>query len=264
MFLPNTDIVVSRLGFGTGSLHRVFSSRKRKNLLRSALISGISHYDTAPYYGNGLAEIDLGKAFKKDRQRITITSKIGLYPPIGYSQSIYNLWVSKFVGKLNSSLSLPKVDFSLELAQSSLYGSLKRLKTDYIDFLLIHEPNISLINQDELLHWLELEKNRGAICEWGLAGHSSMIKPWLNDHHELAKVIQTNDSIEEQEANFIFLSKRDLQFTYGYFSHSRKRNNITNTKDILLKALLRNNKGSIIFSSTSFKHINEIASLANY
>ena len=75
--IKNTDIKVSRLAFGTASLHHIFSRKKRLNLLEDALMLGISHFDTSPYYGYGLSEIDLGLMSKGRRDHVSITTKIG-------------------------------------------------------------------------------------------------------------------------------------------------------------------------------------------
>jgi exodeoxyribonuclease-3 len=58
VILPNSNLQVSRLSFGTASLHHLITSRARQQLLYSVLNSGISHFDTSPYYGFGLADHD--------------------------------------------------------------------------------------------------------------------------------------------------------------------------------------------------------------
>ena len=78
--IDGTDIEVSRLGFGTSSLHHLLSRRDRRSLLLHAESVGITHFDTAPYYGYGLAERELGLALRDRRSRITVTTKVGLYP----------------------------------------------------------------------------------------------------------------------------------------------------------------------------------------
>jgi len=81
--LPGTDITISRLSFGTASLHHLGSSRKRQALLCAAVEHGFSHIDTAPYYGFGLAEIEVGRFLEKHSNHLTVATKVGLYPPGG-------------------------------------------------------------------------------------------------------------------------------------------------------------------------------------
>src|SRR5262245_50530975 len=68
--LPGTEIVMSRLSFGTSRLHHVPSGKHRQSLLAAAFDAGFTHFDTAPLYGFGLAESDLGGFLKARRGRV--------------------------------------------------------------------------------------------------------------------------------------------------------------------------------------------------
>ncbi|MFN5695656.1 MAG: aldo/keto reductase [Cyanobacteriota bacterium] len=71
----------SRLGFGTaGLMGAALTDRGRLRLLEEALELGITHFDTAPLYGQGQAEEVLGRFARGQRDRITITTKFGLLP----------------------------------------------------------------------------------------------------------------------------------------------------------------------------------------
>src|SRR2546429_8200098 len=67
--LAGTTLSVSRLGLGTASLHHLLWSSERMQLLKTALDCGISHFDTARMYGEGLAERELGRFLTGGRQR---------------------------------------------------------------------------------------------------------------------------------------------------------------------------------------------------
>jgi aryl-alcohol dehydrogenase-like predicted oxidoreductase len=58
--LAKTEIVTSRLGFGTARLHYL-APRERQALLAAAAELGVVHFDTAPAYGDGIAETELGR-----------------------------------------------------------------------------------------------------------------------------------------------------------------------------------------------------------
>ena len=76
--LKNTDLEVSKIGFGTGSLHHLFFSLSRREILSAALDGGITHFDTARLYGNGIAEKELSSLLGKNgRHNITIATKVG-------------------------------------------------------------------------------------------------------------------------------------------------------------------------------------------
>lgn len=258
--IENTDIRASRLSLGTASLHHIFSARQRQRMLESAASLGISHFDTSPYYGYGLSESDLGSFMQGRRHALTVATKVGLYP-CGMEQHAGGVWVRKMLGKLYPRWSAPEVDWNVERARDSLEGSLRRLRTDHIDFLFLHEPDIGLVNAEELLRWLETERKSGKVRYWGLAGLPGLLEPWLNMGHPLTAVIQTKDSIDLHEADFLTNIGRGFQFTYGYLSSAARQCKPIAAMEVVRKALLRNRQGSILVSTRKVERLQEIAGL---
>ena len=254
--IENTEVRVSRLSFGTGSMHHIFSPQQRQRLLETAALSGFTHFDTAPYYGYGLAETDLGVFLQGRRGAFTVTTKVGLYPYGKASHSALEVWARKATGRIYPKLSKPEVDWQVKRAAIGLNGSLKRLKTDYVDFMFLHEPDINVINTDEFLRWLETEKAAGKVRYWGLAGEPTLIKPWLSTNHPLTSVLQTRDDLMTKQANFILESGRQLQFTYGYLSSIKPNES---ADGIIREVLLRNTQGSIVVSTRHPDRITELA-----
>jgi D-threo-aldose 1-dehydrogenase len=259
VYIPNTDIEVSRLGFGTASLHHNYSSRKRQSLLYKASEVGITHFDTAPYYGFGLAEYDLGRFLKSRRSKFTVTTKVGLYPRGEGHRNASSIWFRKGLSIFSSSFSLPEVNQRIERAARSLRESLKRLETDYIDFLFLHEPDIHIINTDEMLGWMQKELLRGHIRSWGVSGIRESVLPFVLPNHPIANVTQTLDSIFFKQADFILDAGRSLQFTYGYLSQALKTTRIFTPAQILSEAIHRNTTGSILISARKERHIKELS-----
>jgi aryl-alcohol dehydrogenase-like predicted oxidoreductase len=245
--IAGTDIRVSRIALGTASLHRLFAARDRDRVLRTALEHGVTHFDTAPYYGFGLAEEDLGRMLQGQRDRITISTKFGLYPPGGGSRSGLSLWSRKALGRLHRPLLSPVVNWELSRAKASLRLSLKRLRTGHVDFLFAHEPSLALLDSEEILRWLEDEQKRGSIRAWGVAGIVSSIEPFVRARHRLAMVVQTKDSVVGREADIVTASGRVLQFTYGYLS---SLGGAMTAEAAVAGALERNSSGAIIVSTT--------------
>lgn len=259
--IENTDVRVSRISLGTASLHHLFSAKQRQRLLAAATAAGISHFDTAPYYGYGLAEADLGAFMRGRRDVFTVATKVGLYPFGGAAHGVFGVWARKSVGKIYPRLSAPEVDWRVQRAADSLNASLKRLTTDYVDFLFLHEPDIGLVNAAEFLSWIEAEQSRGKVRHWGLAGLSVVLEPWLQINHSLARVIQTNDSICGHQADFILNRGRNLQFTYGYLSSQCRQGNAVQIDVLIQQALIRNSQGSILVSTRKAARIDEISRL---
>jgi len=122
--LKNTEIEVSRICLGTGSFGGTGVYRKSgeitqneaNNIVAAALDGGINVFDSAEIYSDGLSEMILGKAIEQRRHEAVIITKAA---PVKAS---------------------PDVPASLTREQliRSCEGSLRRLKTDYIDIYELH------------------------------------------------------------------------------------------------------------------------------
>src|SRR5262245_14677166 len=75
--LARSGILTSRLAFGTSRLHYV-RQRDRQRLLGAAADLGFAHFDTAPVYGDGLAEVELGRFLRSQRDRFILATKYGI------------------------------------------------------------------------------------------------------------------------------------------------------------------------------------------
>lgn len=254
-----TEVSVSRLGFGTASLHHRYRANDRQALLQAAWGAGITHFDTSPYYGYGLAELDLGVFLKSlARNRVTLATKVGLYPSGLAASSATGVWCRKALGRLHERVSLPVVNWSLASARKSLDASLGRLGTDYVDFLFLHEPVPELLQTDEFPHWLQLLVEKGVIRAWGVAGLASQVAPLVASNSPLASVVQTRDTLTCLEADFMETAGRPLQFTYGYLSSQAAGRSGAVSGQIIQQALHRNRTGCVLFSSRKVERIRQI------
>ena len=123
-----TDITTSAIGFGCHDMGKhyywgeEYIDRMIDNVHR-AIDRGITCFDTAPHYGGGDSERMLGKALGPRRNDVVVVTKCGLGPEGNV--------VGRPKGRDGRRESiLPLVDQSLQ-----------RLQTDYIDVLLVHEPD---------------------------------------------------------------------------------------------------------------------------
>lgn len=253
--LENTELETSAIGFGTASLHHLLWQSERLKLLETAYSNGITHFDTAPCYGFGLAENDIGLFATKRRNSITITTKVGLYSPDRNPTSI-SIRVRKLFGRIIPNLAMLRCNWDVNVAKKSFETSLRRLKTDFVDFLLLHEPISASMNQDHFLEWLQTLKTAGKIRSWGVAGSTPSIATWVENRNMLADVVQTKDSVENHEADFLIKCGRKLQFTYGYLINPQANQSKQQTISLALK---RNATGTIIVSSRKNERIREMA-----
>lgn len=248
--LDKTDLELSRVAFGTGSLHHLFRASARLRLLSEACDAGISHFDTAPYYGEGLAEQDLGRLAASVRRSTTVATKIGLYPSAGPVGSALRLWARRLIGRLSGRSAGPRADFALATARASFERSLRALRRERVDILLLHEPLIADVPAESLLAWLREARDRGLLRAWGVAGEAVRVEPFVANGSELAQIVQTRDSVARREASFLARHGRMLQITYGYFSGGAAS---------VASALECNRSGTIVFSTRKIERLREMA-----
>jgi D-threo-aldose 1-dehydrogenase len=121
------------LGLGTaplGGLHRAVDEHEAVAAINRAWDLGVRLFDTAPYYGSGLAETRLGLGLRgKPRADFIVSTKVGRRLKPGRSS-----WHG--APPLRSYF-----DFSYDGALRSLDESLERLGLDNVDIALVHDPD---------------------------------------------------------------------------------------------------------------------------
>jgi len=261
--IDQTDLDVSRLGFGTASLHHLPLVRGRRSLLEAALDAGITHFDTSPYYGYGLAEKDLGRFMRGRRSAVTVATKVGLYPPGPTPFGAAGVWARKALGRVVRSLAAPREDWTVAAAERSLHQSLKRLGTDYLDILFLHEPpRPESVAADDFLAWFEAQRAGGVIRAWGVSGESRSYSAWLNAGHRIVQVVQARDSLDGREADAVTAAGRPLQLTYGYLGAAMRADASVCARDVLRRALERNRTGAVIISTRRAERVADLAEAA--
>jgi aryl-alcohol dehydrogenase-like predicted oxidoreductase len=156
----NTDLKVSEVGFGMWTISTGwwgnFTEGEAIALMHKAFDLGITLFDAADTYGNGLSEELLAKAFPKQRDEITIATKIG-YDFVTHGEN-----------RGRGQREIPQ-DFSPEALVRATDAALKRLKTDRIDLLQLHNIRMEQIYDDAVWRTLEQLKEQGKIRHYGIA-----------------------------------------------------------------------------------------------
>jgi len=250
---------ISRLAYGTASIHRVFSRSQREKLIYTAIDCGINHFDSSPFYGDGISEYTLGYATRKFRNNISIASKIGITPKQGITNNSLIVWQRRLASKLLPNYKLDESHWKVDQLEKSFFSSLKRLQTDYIDFLFLHEPELALMDMEKISEFLEKIRKQGYIIQYGVSGEGKKLLPFTERHKNLSQIIQTRDSLGKQEASQFFSIQDSIIYTYGYFSNNSSSIKLP-TSDILKKALERNLHGKVIFSTNKISRLKEIIS----
>jgi len=114
-------------------------------LMKQAIDRGVTYWDTAPGYGNGHSEEAIGKYFLKfpeDRKKVFLVTKADTFHTPSMTTSFEN--------------------------------SLERMKTSYVDLLLMHGISNAYDMNDSIKNWAEKLKASGKIRFFGFSTHSNM------------------------------------------------------------------------------------------
>ncbi len=130
---------VTQMGMGgaaLGNLYAVVDENGAAETIASAYSAGIRYFDTAPLYGYGRSENRLGLELSRYRRdEFVISTKVGYsLVPRTAEEPPESPFVD--VPPLDK-----EFDFSRDAVLRSFEESLKRLQTDYIDILFIHDPD---------------------------------------------------------------------------------------------------------------------------
>lgn len=121
------------------------SSEEIDTLITTALDCGINFFDHADIYSCGKSEELFGEWLEKNKDRrseLVIQSKCGIRK--GY------------------------YDFSKDYILESVDNILKRLKTDYLDILLLHRPD-ALMEVEQIAEAFNILKDEGKVRAFGLS-----------------------------------------------------------------------------------------------
>ncbi|WAA13343.1 aldo/keto reductase [Fervidibacillus halotolerans] len=147
MKLGTSDLEVSNLVLGCMRMNELDSIEASK-VIHQALDVGINFFDHADIYGGGRSEEIFAEAIGMKpsvRENVILQTKAGIRK--GY------------------------YDFSKEHLLKSVDGSLKRLKTDYIDLFLLHRPD-ALVEPEEVAEAFQILKDSGKVRYFGVSNHT--------------------------------------------------------------------------------------------
>lgn len=171
--LGNTELKVSRLGFGGAEIGQQQATQETVNeLLNSAIDAGLNLVDTAAAYWK--SEEMIGKAIGKRRNEIVLISKCGAVD--GFTRSD---WSKKGI---------------LETVQKSL----QLLNTDHLDIEQLHSCDAETIKRGEVIEALIVAKEKGYIRYTGYSGDGKDAKAAIET--DFFDTLQTSVSIADQQS----------------------------------------------------------------
>src|SRR6185312_10633129 len=159
--IGNTGIFCSVLGFGCSAIMGRSGRRASLRALGEAWQAGITLYDTARSYGGGESEAILGEFLAGRRDRAIISTKFGIVPVrpplwkrVAKPAARALISVAPFARAAVRKGAGPQFvegQFSAGVLRESIHLSLRKLRTDYVDFLFLHNATAPVLEQDDLL-----------------------------------------------------------------------------------------------------------------
>jgi len=178
--------VKNKLIIGTWPLSGDFGARSLATIescITKAVDAGIRRFDTAPNYGLGFAESAIGMVLANEPD-IEIFTKCGNRP---------------FVGK----------DFLPDAIEESVEQSLRRLRTDKLAGLFLHNPRTEIADYEPVVKRLEKLRSDGRVRLIGLSGAKG---------YDYSAVPDGRLDMYQQDANLLYLDElRDAGDKFGSF-----------------------------------------------
>jgi len=147
----NTGLRVSQAALGTGTFGQAWgwgcTPQEAGVLFDTFVEAGGNFFDCADGYQNGEAETILGDLIARDRDNFIVSTK--------YTTAV-------------GMRSIAKTGNSRKAMMSSVEGSLRRLKTDYLDVFLVHMPDL-VTPTDEIIRGLEDLVHQGKVNYIGMS-----------------------------------------------------------------------------------------------
>lgn len=145
--IGQTGIQATRIALGCMRMSDL-KGKQAEEVVGTALDLGINFFDHADIYGGGLSELRFRDAIKHlnvNRDKMIIQSKCGIRE--GY------------------------FDFSKEYILSSVDGILERLGTEYLDFLILHRPDV-LVEPEEVAEAFTKLRAEGKVKHFGVSNQN--------------------------------------------------------------------------------------------
>ena len=187
--LASTEAKMSVLGFGCAALLGRSSRSESLTALGTAFDAGITFYDTARSYGYGGSEGVLGDFFAGRRAKVVICTKFGILPASQgrWKQKIKPMArvVVKAIPALRRAAQQQAASqflagqFDLATLKSSFEISLRELRTDYVDMLILHSAPASVLAQEDLLEAMGRLVENGKVRIAGISADLQVISSYF-------------------------------------------------------------------------------------
>lgn len=168
--------------------------------LAAAYDAGINFFDTARSYGYGESETLLGEFLQGRRDKVLISTKFGILPvKTSWWKNAIKPVARRMLDAVPAGRKLIQKQvkaqfeegmFTVSVLRKSLEESLRRLKTDHVDFLFAHSAPIAILENHELLRELERLVQSGAVRLAGISMSPDVLPHVLERRPAFLKAFQ--------------------------------------------------------------------------
>jgi len=148
--LGKSGLLIPNIAIGCMRINDI-EKQVAEKFVEKAIELGANFFDHADIYGAGTCEEIFAEAVHMNptiREKMILQSKCGIHPGIMF-------------------------DFSKEHIISSVDGILKRLKTEYLDILLLHRPD-ALVEPEEVAEAFDQLQQSGKVRHFGVSNQKPM------------------------------------------------------------------------------------------
>lgn len=148
--LGKSDLQVPVMAVGCMRINRL-DKQEAERFVQAALDMGANFFDHADIYGDGACEEIFADAIHMNeavREKILLQSKCGIRRGVAF-------------------------DFSKEHILKAVDGILKRLRTDYLDVLLLHRPD-ALVEPEDVAEAFDILYGNGKVHNFGVSNQNPM------------------------------------------------------------------------------------------
>ncbi|MFD7107133.1 aldo/keto reductase [Streptomyces celluloflavus] len=175
------ELLPGKLGYGTaplGNMFRAIPDQEAAATVEAAWQQGVRYYDSAPFYGAGLAEERLGEVLStKPRDEYVLSTKVGRVILDELEEGARELGEKGGLFEHGNPHKMLHV-WTAEATERSIEDSLKRLRTDRLDIVWVHDIAQDFHGDQWLAKFEEARtgafrvlsrlRDEGVIGAWGL------------------------------------------------------------------------------------------------
>jgi aryl-alcohol dehydrogenase-like predicted oxidoreductase len=173
-----------------------YGKRESLRALGEAFDRGITYFDVARSYGYGDAEGILGSFIRDKRDRVIVATKFGIDPPASTPARRFAKAVARKVFRVAPGLrraarqslgaQFTRPPFDPEHAARSLEQSLRQLRSDRIDVLLVHDCSREWLADERVFAFLERAVQSGKVSCVGVSGDRAVVADAVRRHPRVA------------------------------------------------------------------------------